>query len=116
MEANNCKKDEAYDAFYAKYEKANMSRKEAKAWMKAYSKEHGVSKKEAKEAFEREFGYCPAESKTQRFFKGLLMLGMSPVAIPLQITDELSGGKLGFSSAVADFWGDNNLRYKEKTV
>ena len=38
-------------------ETGKMSRKEAKAWMKAYSQEHKCSKKEAKQAFIDTFGY-----------------------------------------------------------
>ncbi len=34
-----------------------MTSKEAKNWVKAYREEHGCSKKEAKAAFEAEFGY-----------------------------------------------------------
>ena len=50
-------------------ETGEMTRKEAKAWIKAYRKEHpGTSKKEARAAFEAEFGYKMPSSK---FVQGL---------------------------------------------
>lgn len=113
-ETHNCSKREAYDAFYAKFEKANMSRKEAKAWMKAYSEENGVSKKEAKAAFEKEHGYPAPSSKTSSFFKCLLLMCMTPVTVPIGLADHASGGKLGFIDEFQNFMGNNDVRYKEK--
>lgn len=56
-----------------------MSRKEAKAWVKAYRKEHNCSKKEAKAAFEKEFGYEYPKANTK--WIGFTGLGVFAAAI-----------------------------------
>ena len=80
-----------------------LSRKEAKKWIKNYQKEHNCSKSEAKKAFERTFGYKVPSSKIQRLGKGLLLIAMSPIALPLGLIDTAAKGNLGFNKAINNF-------------
>lgn len=82
-----------------------MTRKQAKAWMKEYSRQNKCSKKEAKAAFEEQFGYKVPDSKFTRAMKCMLLAAMSPVAVPLGIADQLAHGKLGFNKSVRNFLG-----------
>ncbi len=53
-----------------------MTRKEAKAWIKEYREQHpGTSKKEAKAAFEAEFGYKMPSSKFVKILRKALLQG-----------------------------------------
>lgn len=60
-------------------ENGKMSRKEAKAWVKAYRESHNCSKKEAKAAFEKEFGYEYPKNKT--FSLGNITVGVIAAGI-----------------------------------
>lgn len=59
-------------------ETEQMSRKEAKNWVKAYREEHGCSKKEAKAAFEQEFGYKMPSSNFTKTLRSYLITGNIP--------------------------------------
>lgn len=76
-------------------EPEQLTRKQAKEWLKAYREETGCSKKEAKAAFEEEFGYKVPSSA---FMKGLRfhLVGLIPVAGGLALGGDLvTKGKLG---------------------
>ncbi len=65
-------------------EPEQMSRKEAKQWIKAYREQTGCSKKEAKAAFEQEFGYkMPRSEYANQLLKGLraILIGGNPVGL-----------------------------------
>ena len=76
-----------------------MSRKEAKEWLKQYREENGCSKKEAKAAFEAEFGY---KFPMNKFAKGMAMIGLQLVMVPGAILDLCTGGKLGYTDTLRD--------------
>ena len=70
-------------------EPEQMSRKEAKQWIKAYREQTGCSKKEAKAAFEQEFGYkMPRSEYGKRLLKGLRMalIGGNPIGLAVGLT------------------------------
>ena len=76
-------------------EPEQLTRKQAKEWLKAYREETGCSKKEAKAAFKEEFGYKVPSSA---FMKGLRfhLVGLIPVAGGLALGGDLvTKGKLG---------------------
>ena len=52
-----------------------MSRKEAKKWLKQYREENDCSKKEAKAAFEAEFGYEFPDSKFVKYLRNAVLNG-----------------------------------------
>ncbi len=56
-------------------EPEQMSRKEAKQWIKAYREQTGCSKKEAKAAFEQEFGYKMPSSEFVKSIRCALLNG-----------------------------------------
>ena len=76
-------------------EPEQMSRKEAKKWLKEYRKENDCSRKEAKAAFEKEFGYKVPSSMLMKGLRANL-IGIIPIAGFLALTgDAISNGKLG---------------------
>lgn len=81
-------------------ENGQMSRKEAKAWVKAYRKEHNCSKKEAKAAFEKEFGYEYPKANTKWIGAaglGVFIAGIASLAI-------FGGGSSSGSSKAPQPW------------
>ena len=81
-------------------EPEQLTRKQAKEWIKEYREKTGCSKKEAKAAFKEEFGYKVPSSK---FMKGLRfnLVGMIPIAGWLALTgDAITKGKLGIQQFI----------------
>ncbi len=56
-------------------ETEKMSRREAKEWLKQYREENDCSKKEAKAAFEAEFGYEFPDSKFVKYLRNAVLNG-----------------------------------------
>ena len=76
-------------------EPEQLTRKQAKEWIKEYREKTGCSKKEAKAAFKEEFGYKVPSSMLMKGLRANL-IGIIPIAGFLALTgDAISNGKLG---------------------
>lgn len=80
-----------------------ISRKDAKEWIKKYIEETGCSKKEAKAAFEQEFGYKMPSSNFAKILRVGLTGIISPIMFPFLVADTISNGKLGTNDALNKF-------------
>ena len=88
-----------------------MSRKEAKAWVKEYMTSNGCSKKEAKEAFQKEFGYSMPLSVLQK--AGRFLALNNPIGFLATVVDEATDGKLGVKKFTTG-QGNNDAKYIAK--
>ena len=59
-------------------DETKMTHKEAKAWVKNYMEQNGCTKKEAKKAFEKEFGYYYPSSPAAKVGRAAAV-GLAPV-------------------------------------
>lgn len=85
-----------------------MSRKEAKKWVKEYMANTGCTKKKAKEAFQKEFGYSMPLSELQKFRRTLALA--NPVGVIADFIDRATGGKLGIKKFTTGE-GNNDAKY-----
>lgn len=81
-------------------EPEQLTRKQAKEWIKEYREKTGCSKKEAKAAFKEEFGYKVPSSMLMKGLRANL-IGIIPIAGFLALTgDAITKGKLGIQQFI----------------